>query len=404
MRREIVGPRLDRGIGQHDHTAPCRGLEEHGRPETAGAAVVKQNIAALRLGDEPGEADLAPRLTHWPPLRRRQLHGPCDRRHRVHRRAQEGQQLLGGRSDRPGAGERGEGPVTGWPHGLIIALGKSPHLLPREGDDRVVHAERTGDPFRDKIRIVALRRASEQIAEQAKSEVRIFKLAADVARQLITREKVEQALLAVVGIGNLRLAARHIVRQPRQARAVGREVAKCDLAPAALGHARAGWQIFFGRIVERDFAFRDHVGEDQGGEDLRHRSDLEDRPPVECGAISRPARDDARSAGSITPTTIPAPRREAIRASISAAISAFEGSVQFAGKDGGAIVLGVPERWPAAITLGCCDWAVWGSMVTANTMSSLVHPLIALPQLTPILSTFLRVRQQQALGSSIVTA
>jgi hypothetical protein len=72
---------------------------------------------------------------------------------------------------------------------------------------------------------------------------------------------------------------------------VRRQVLKRDRAAAALGHCDLGRQILRDRIAERDLAAADRVGEQQRGEDLRDRANLEDgvaveRPGVALGAAA----------------------------------------------------------------------------------------------------------------------
>jgi len=52
-------------------------------------------------------------------------------------------------------------------------------------------------------------------------------------------------------------------------------------------------QVFRGRIIERDLALVDHVGENQSRERLAHRADLEQSIAVDLGAGARAVRHDA---------------------------------------------------------------------------------------------------------------
>jgi hypothetical protein len=75
-------------------------------------------------------------------------------------------------------------------------------------------------------------------------------------------------------------AARH---QPRHAGGVGGQGAKRDRAAIAAGQAQQRLQ----RGVEIGFASQDHIGEDEAGEDLGHRADLE--ASIRCDRQAGPA-------------------------------------------------------------------------------------------------------------------
>ncbi len=66
---------------------------------------------------------------------------------------------------------------------------------------------------------------------------------------------------------------------------MGGEVDQGDLLAAALGDLHPSGQIFGDGIVELHFAALDHVGEQERGEHLGHRADLEDRPLVHRPAV-----------------------------------------------------------------------------------------------------------------------
>jgi hypothetical protein len=64
-------------------------------------------------------------------------------------------------------------------------------------------------------------------------------------------------------------------RQTRQTARLGREIAE-RYRPTACRHAHVVGKMTLHGIVETDEALLDHVREQRGGEDLRHRADFED--------------------------------------------------------------------------------------------------------------------------------
>ena len=68
---------------------------------------------------------------------------------------------------------------------------------------------------------------------------------------------------------------------------MGREIGKRDRPPVALRRAKSGGQIAIDGVAELEFLAMHHIGQKERCEDLRHRTDFEQRV---CGNGSRIAR------------------------------------------------------------------------------------------------------------------
>jgi hypothetical protein len=116
----------------------------------------------------------------------------------------------------------------------------------------------------------------------------------------LAAEEGLQVLGGEVGVGIAAVGHRHVVGQARQAGGVSGQVDQGDLAPAALRHGDAGGQIVRDRVVQRRLAAPGHVGQQQGGEHLGDRADLEDGVGIDAPAAAAPPHamgDNAPPAG-----------------------------------------------------------------------------------------------------------
>ena len=138
---------------------------------------------------------------------------------------------------------------------------------------------------------VRLARAQRQgVAEQADAKVGVFHLAADVARQRVAGQKLVEQLRRIVGVRVAGIGGVEVARHPWQRGAMRRQIEQGDLPVATGGDLHGGGQELRHGVVQRDLALADHVGQQEVGETLRDRADLEDRLPVDRLAALRSSR------------------------------------------------------------------------------------------------------------------
>src|SRR4051812_36183384 len=67
------------------------------------------------------------------------------------------------------------------------------------------------------------------VPEEPHAEVRIFEARTDIASELVTGEEIVELLDGIIGIRICLVFRRHVGRQSRQPRTVGREIGQRDL-------------------------------------------------------------------------------------------------------------------------------------------------------------------------------
>ena len=145
-------------------------------------------------------------------------------------------------------------------------------------------------PLGEQLRIAAAGGAAERIAEQAEAEVRVLPARVAGRRRLEVAQEAQQLRLVVAGIGIARdsCGARLLGRRGRPERWVARSTQRIG-ASAASRSFEPRRQRALDRIVERKRAPHDRVGEEQGGEGLGDRADLEARLLGERHGRRRPS-------------------------------------------------------------------------------------------------------------------
>jgi hypothetical protein len=119
-------------------------------------------------------------------------------------------------------------------------------------------------------------------------DIGIFVLLPRAASRLETSQEIVELRVAVAGDRIRFRVDANIVRHRWQSRAMRHDVEQRD-RPAAHDEPDLGRQIPLQRVVECDLAALDHVREQQAGEGLGQRPDLEDGPAIEGPTIGRAA-------------------------------------------------------------------------------------------------------------------
>ncbi len=179
------------------------------------------------------------------------------------------------RAQRAGAGNRLEGPLV---RGLraVPGLGEARPLLGGRILHRVDHAERAGDLLAHQHRPRFAVSLLDHDAEHSERQVRVLRRArrlTAMGRELGAGEVLEQRLVVVLGVRIGGVGVHHVVRQPRQAGGVRREL--LERHGAGRGVIEPHRQALRERIVELEPALDDGIGKQQAGEDFRDRADLE---------------------------------------------------------------------------------------------------------------------------------
>ena len=213
-------------------------------------------------------------------------------------RCEEFQHVVGRRAQGPGAREHRQVPGRDGRAAGVMSGGEASAHRGRQGDRRVLHAEGLEDPLRDELLVAHAGFSGEDVPEQPDSEVRVFVLFADVARQRVVGEEVVQLFDRVIGIGIFWIFRGEVAGQARKAGGLRREIQQRDLLAVSRGEARGGRKVFRGRIFELHLSPPDHVGQQRDGEDLGDRADLENAVPVErpVRRAGVPVGDDAAAA------------------------------------------------------------------------------------------------------------
>lgn len=151
---------------------------------------------------------------------------------------------------------------------------------------RIVQMQRREDVRCDDIAIRHVRAAGERVTEKTEADVRVIVGRADAVRWGVTGDELVEQRGGVAGVFVVGIAGHEIVRAKRQAGGVGGKIGERDLARAVLRQFGFRRQVFGDGIVQRDVAMCGHVGEREGGEDLRQRADVVDGVAVDfVGAV-----------------------------------------------------------------------------------------------------------------------
>ena len=188
----------------------------------------------------------------------------------------------GGGDDAPRGGDRRQIPRRHRKRERVVTACGLRIRLVEDGNSAVAEAQRRQDPLRDQIGIAAPGGDDERVPEQGDAEVRVSgHLAQARARPRPARRRLQAPFVeAPIGVGGLQDRwQEHLPGHSRQSGRVGGEVEQRHLlAGARGGDAR---EVLDQAVIERELAAKDHVGEDRGGERLRHRADLKARGSVE---------------------------------------------------------------------------------------------------------------------------
>ena len=188
----------------------------------------------------------------------------------------EGQEVVDGRSDGAGAGERAEIPIVrGFSVAVVRGRQAGGHLL-GERDPGVVHSQRLRDPLDDELLVGHGRGPLEEVAEQAHAQVRVLVSGVHGPFQAVGLEEIVQAVGAVIGVRVVGLAGQEVGGEPGKTGAVRRQVAEEDFLVGAAGRGAVLGEVEPDRVVQPEHALLGEVGQEERGEDLGDGADLVD--------------------------------------------------------------------------------------------------------------------------------
>ncbi len=119
------------------------------------------------------------------------------------------------------------------------------------------------------------------MSEQAYGQVRVLRAVSRRAGKLVRRQKGVELLRVVICVGIVGIRRREIAGEARQTGVMRGEIDERDLAPLVGGHRRPLREEPSDGLVELHLTALHGTGEEQRGEGLRDRADLEDRVFVE---------------------------------------------------------------------------------------------------------------------------
>ena len=228
----------------------------------------------------PGKPDPHARIPGFASRCVRVAHRAAQSGRRVEIRREVGEHVPGRRAQRTRARQRRQVPVgDDFPVGVVPRREFRLHRR-RERDGALAHAQRRENAEGNEVLVAHARLERERVAQQSDAEVRILVRRADVARQLVSREKGVHLVHRIIGIGIGRVAWRHVRRHAGQARRLRGEVEQRDLLAAARRNVCRRRQELGHGVVEPHLAAGDHVGQNRGREGLGDRPDLEDAARV----------------------------------------------------------------------------------------------------------------------------
>ena len=206
------------------------------------------------------------------------LHGGGEGRFAI---AEEGfeqrEQIVDRRTQRSGAGQNRKVPERSRFEAQVVAGGHALLLCGRECDDGVGEAQRFRDAGADQRFVIGSRAEREDVAEQARAQVRVFDFGSRIAREGARGQELIEIIGTIAGVGIGGILRAEIAGQARQAGGVRRKMQQRDGLAVALRHADVFGKIAGGGIVQGDFVALDHVSQQQGREDLGEGSDFEQR-------------------------------------------------------------------------------------------------------------------------------
>ena len=225
-----------------------------------------------RRGDQPAEADVQPAGAGPGRVGLAGGAGEGCGAGTVGVQAKEAEQVGRGRAESARPGQGGQVPMRGWAATAVMSGGEAAVVDVHAGSGE---PERPADAPADELVIAGPLLQREQVAEQADAVVRVAKASLrGPSRAGAGDRRLEPGcvparvgVVALRGEGTRKLAA----GQRGKPGAVRGEVGEGDLA-APGGHLHPRGQVERHAVVHSDEPLARHVGEQGGGEHLRHRS------------------------------------------------------------------------------------------------------------------------------------